>query len=166
MLYSDVLLTIAEVAVAIAGFSSLVTVLGQRDRRAAVDIARLRSMLIYSALAVLFALFPFAVNALGGNASVGWRISSAVFGVSLIAYARWVLRIIAELKSSGAPVFATRHLVRVIIWLTILVLFLNIFVSTPDLNAGLYLLGLLAVVSVAGFMFVQVILSVVKSEHE
>ena len=123
-------------------------------------------MLIYSALAVLFGLFPFAVNALGNDASFGWRVSSAVFGVSLLAYALWVLRIISKLKSSGAPVYVTRYLVRAIIWLTILVLFLNVFVSKPTLNAGLYLIGLLAVVSVAGFMFVQVILSVVERDRE
>ena len=55
---SDLLLTFAEVAVAFAGFASLVSILGQRsspdDLRA--TSVRMRAMILYSLLVVGFSL--------------------------------------------------------------------------------------------------------------
>ena len=58
---SDLLLSIAEVAVAFAGFASLVSILGRRSSRDSpvVQAARLRGLIISSLIVVAFAFFPF-----------------------------------------------------------------------------------------------------------
>ncbi len=67
VLSADHLTTIAEVAIALAGFSALIVLLSGRSGRAdpRADVLRLRIMLETSLLVVAFALFPFIPSTLG-----------------------------------------------------------------------------------------------------
>ena len=60
MAESDLLFTIAEVAVAFVGFASLVAILGQRSSKddPRMISARMRGMVLFSLLAVAFSLLP------------------------------------------------------------------------------------------------------------
>jgi hypothetical protein len=64
---ADLLLTTAEIAIAFAGFASIVSVLGRGrssdDSR--LDALRLRAMLESALTVVVFALAPFIPNAFG-----------------------------------------------------------------------------------------------------
>lgn len=84
---SDVLLTVAELAVAFAGFASIVVVF-QHGRPSSWPPAvpvRLQAM-VESSLGTLYAtLFPFGLHALGVTGPTLWAISSAAAGVTLIA---------------------------------------------------------------------------------
>ena len=73
---SDLLLTISEVAVAFAGFASLVSVLGQRSSRDDVRVSsiRMRAMVLYSLLVVAFSLLPFVLNRYGLSEVAVWRV--------------------------------------------------------------------------------------------
>lgn len=82
---AEILFTIAEVAVAFAGFASIVGVLGRRyssdDPR--LDSFRLRTMLGASLAVVGSSLFPFLPNTYGASDPLIWRISALV---ALVAY--------------------------------------------------------------------------------
>ncbi len=85
---SDLLLAVAEIAVAFAAFSGLVSVLGQRfSGDARVHANRLVSVLLTSLLATAFALFPFLPDRLGATASTTWRASAAIFAICWTIYA-------------------------------------------------------------------------------
>jgi hypothetical protein len=82
----DVLLTIVEVAVAFAGFSSVVAVFGQRatGRWSEEDLVRLM-FLISSSLVVMFlALLPFFLKLLRCGDAAVWGISSTFLAASAV----------------------------------------------------------------------------------
>ena len=80
---ADLLLTIAEIAVAFAGCSGLVTILGQRVARVQPQLVEhtLRGMILTSLLVVAFSLFPFLHFRLGASADVTWRLSAQLFSL-------------------------------------------------------------------------------------
>jgi hypothetical protein len=77
--HSDTLLTIAEIAVAFAGFSSIVVVFQNRDSGSwePLDFIRYRSMLVGSLMTALFTAVPLVVSWLAVPPSLVWRVSSA-----------------------------------------------------------------------------------------
>ena len=91
---SDLLLTIAEVAVAFAGFASLVSILGQRSAQDNFHVSsvRMRAMVLYSLLVVTFSLFPFVFNRYGLRDEAVWRVSSALFAIAVLAVEVWLIR--------------------------------------------------------------------------
>ncbi len=86
---TDSLHLIAELAVAVAGFASLVAVIGRRQGRDYPhwDAARLGSMLETSLLVIAFSLLPLLPFKAGLSAEFSWRISAGVFAVSGVALA-------------------------------------------------------------------------------
>ena len=74
----DLLLVIAQMAVAFAGFASLASVLGERnnldDRR--VDAGRLKNMLVASLATAMLALVPFLPVLFGGTENLVWQTSA------------------------------------------------------------------------------------------
>ena len=85
---ADLLLTIAEIAVAFAGFSGLITILGQRAARVQPQLVEhtLRGMILTSLLVVAFSLFPFLPFRLGASADVTWRLSAGAYAAAGAAY--------------------------------------------------------------------------------
>lgn len=84
MAHEDLLLGIAEVSIALAGFAGVVVVLGRRATGPwpLADQFQLRSLIENGLLVVLAALLPFAVQQHTQEPSVLWRISSGIFGVA------------------------------------------------------------------------------------
>jgi hypothetical protein len=73
------LLTTAEIAVAFAGFASVVAVFRRReDSWAPQDVLRFQLMITASLAVVFFALFPIAIHFFGASASSVWSFSSGV----------------------------------------------------------------------------------------
>ena len=81
---ADLLLTIAEVAVAFAGFASLVSILGRRASRdpPIVQAARLRALIVSGLMVVAFAFVPFLPHRMGLSDPSVWRLSSALFAAA------------------------------------------------------------------------------------
>jgi len=79
--YRETLLTIAELAVALAGFASLVSVIGGRPNDASRVSAslRLRAMLEIALRNAVFALLPLPFLQFAPSDPVVWRISSGVY---------------------------------------------------------------------------------------
>ncbi len=88
---SDVLTVIAEIGVALAGFSGIVVALRQRsvESWSVPEVLRLRLMLYASVSALLFALLPFAPHHLGASPAVTWSASSLVLA-ALFGFV-WIL---------------------------------------------------------------------------
>ena len=104
---SDFLLTVAEVAVAFAGFAGLVTILARRVGRATqsgAEVHLLYSMLLISMLTVAAALVPHLPFRFGASEPQAWRLSSgAFFGGWLLYYIPAVKRIIAVIDATTMP---------------------------------------------------------------
>ena len=81
MINADLLLTIAEIAVAFAGFASLVSVLSsaRNERHALAQSILFRTMVLMSLAVVAFSLVPFMTHGFGFPSSVSWRLASGLF---------------------------------------------------------------------------------------
>jgi hypothetical protein len=96
------LLTTAEVAVAFAGFASVVTVFRRREHEgwAPGDVLRFQLMITTSLSVVLFALLPFALAFFGASEPAVWAWGSGLLGLYLAltlgTIARRMLALTAE----------------------------------------------------------------------
>jgi hypothetical protein len=87
--WRDVLLTLAEITIAIVGFSGIVGALDRdvrKDRRSDAYVL-FRWMLDYSLGAFVSCLLPFLVFSLAFDQTTGWRISSALSAASFVIWA-------------------------------------------------------------------------------
>ncbi len=167
--HSDLLLTIAEIAVAFAAFSGLVSVLGQArskiDPLAAAN--RLDSVLITSLLATAFALFPFLPTSFGAAPDIAWRLSAGIFSVAWFAYALSVILRIRRLMSEGVerallitPVSRAMAPLYLIGILALLVTSIGFF---PGQIRGVYLFGLFVLLFTSGSVFVRLFLALSRA---
>lgn len=113
MEHQDLLQTFAEVAVAFAGFSAVVSIF---DRRAADDDPRIRHyrirvMVEYSLCVAIFSFVPYLLNATLGSEVLAWRISSVLLMIAWSAVGlsagRRPRQIFGKSAFSIAPAFST-----------------------------------------------------------
>ncbi|MEN8159071.1 MAG: hypothetical protein ABFS41_03255 [Myxococcota bacterium] len=83
---SDVLQIIAEVAIALTGFTGIVVALRGREPQSLEGFAgiRFRILLIASLLALACALLPFFCHHLGASPAVTWTVCSAVIVLVMV----------------------------------------------------------------------------------
>ncbi len=95
----DNLLALAELAIALAGFSAIIVVLRNNDSEkwAARDVDYFHGMITHSAFATLFCLLPALVNLVAQDTVLTLRVCCALIGLQIISQAVVVLR----LPSSG-----------------------------------------------------------------
>lgn len=91
---SDFLLTIAEIAIALITFTSIVLVLRQLVGRqlSAFHLLIMKLFAVCGFETILFALLPFLLNFLGFQIQVIWQISSALLFTVLIGTTIWFWR--------------------------------------------------------------------------
>ncbi len=142
---TEILLTIAEVATAFAGFASLVGVLGQQSSRADPRVlgTRMRAMILFSLLAVAFSLLPFILHRYGLAESLVWRLASGLFAVGFLTVGVWLrsaLKRLGGLDLPSRPVapFVQGVLLACVITGTVL-LAMNTVLVTPSLLPAVYL---------------------------
>ncbi len=94
MAISDNLALVAELAIALAGFASLVAVVGQRQGRGSreLDVSRLRGMLEFSLLVAGFALIPHIPHQAGMPEALVWQSCSGIFSVVAAAFTIYKVR--------------------------------------------------------------------------
>ncbi len=157
----------AELAVALAGFASLVAIVGQRRSRdsPAVEAIRLRSMLETSLLTGAACLIPLVAARSDIPLAAVWRGSSGVFmvGIALLFVHQMRLR----LSFSGS--YQTP------LWwqVTSLCLYLSAFLALGFNLVGLvpwteaaYLFALAALLIFAGLLFLQIVVSFLSTKPE
>jgi hypothetical protein len=159
---SEVLLTIAEVAVAFAGFASLVGILGQgtsADDPRVIGV-RMRGMLLSSLMVVAFSIFPILLARYGAGLEVIWKASSVVLLAATASYYVWFWAALQTLGQAEIPM--TRFQRRVVVPILILtpitlapLLAANVFLATP----AIYLTALALLLFQSGFAFCLIVFS-------
>ena len=166
LLEADLLLTVAEVAVAFAGFASLVGILGQRSARDDPRVlgARMRGMVLFSLLAVFFALLPILLARYGLDDVLVWRTSSALFAFALASVGVWLIWTVSRLIRLGirrGPL--QRRLIPAVLLTAIpggvVVLLSNALLVPPDHLAAIYLTALGLDLFLSAFAFSLILFS-------
>ena len=157
---SSLLETTAEVSVAFAGFIGIFLVLATRDGKVAPrDSIAVRTIVVCSVAPVFYAVAPLLLQLLGVSEATTWRASSAITGGSGILITLYIVPQLRTVPASDRPgLFSTSNLVP---W------FLTVFaLACHVLNAaawpwapsgGVYLLGVWAIVGIAGSSFAALI---------
>ncbi len=163
MEHRDTLLTIAEIAVALAGFASLVSVIGgrQNDTSRVIASLRLRTMLELAFRNAFFALLPLPFLQFAPYDPIVWRISSGLYIAITIGY--FLLRL-RERESAGESWLSVST--RILFSITILAGLANVFGLGGSNAFSLYLANLLLGLCVAGLFFVSVSASVFGIERD
>jgi len=151
MHHSESLFAFAQVAVAFAGFASLIAFLGKRTTGPYRQLERNRliGMVRVALVAIAFALLPVVVGAQGLSEESAWRVSAFLFAaahsaITIIAWRRtlWMLR---EKIRDGMPFIPPMS--------TLALIALIFAVGLPAQAAGLYLAALFLVVGISGALF-------------
>ena len=82
MQYEAVLLTLAEVSIAFAGFSGVVIVLGRRPEVPNANGMRTLGMVMGALQAVAYSVLPLILFESGLSAEAAWRWACGIFGVA------------------------------------------------------------------------------------
>lgn len=158
---SELLLTYAEVAVAFAGFASLVSILGQRtsaDHQLVLS-ARMRTMLVTSLLVTAFSLFPLIVSRYGAGPTLIWLISTVVLLVATVAYLVWILGAFRSLRQNVPPNRFQRRVILPVLYLTFLALAAVLVANTVVRSPALYITALSLMLFQGGFAFALIVFS-------
>ena len=161
MEHTDTLLTIAELAIALAGFASLISVIGRRQNDASLDAIsiRLRMMLEVAFRNAAFALLPLPFLQLAPSDPIVWRISSGLYVVAIVAHS--LLR--QSHLRSGERWLSTSSWILVAI--TLVAGLANVLGLGGPNAFSLFLANLLLGLAAAGFSFISVAASIFRSEQ-
>lgn len=89
----DTLLSLAEVAIALAGFSAIVVVLkrGALGKWSLADADKFHGMVIHSVFAVVFCLLPSLLNVVIQDVVTTIHVGCALLGIELLAHSIGVM---------------------------------------------------------------------------
>jgi hypothetical protein len=165
---TDALFLIAELAVALAGFSAVIGVLGTRPGTSdiRVDGLRLQVMLETSLFVAAAVLLPVILEHFGIGSQVVWRISSAAFLLYQIPG-----EFIAAKRTKMMPdMTVSRINVNTINWSLSIgadVIAFGVLLGLFGTHAGAwYLVAVFALLAMAGLLFIQFAASTFVSPHE
>jgi hypothetical protein len=157
---ADVLLTIAEVAVAFAGFASIVVLFQHRDplRWPPAVVVRLRTMIEGSLVTLFSALLPFILFHFGMNGEALWATCSLLFAASICANAVLIWRRSKVPLSGGHLSRSFTITVGVITAFVLAALILNSAGLVFPRTFGPYLVGVAWNLVFASLMFLRVVI--------
>ena len=161
LIYTDALLTLAEVSATFAGFAALVTLFARRrlEGAAAHDLLRLRLVIGVSVVVVMAALIPVAIAGLGFDEKLTWQLSAAIFLLLIYFVIGSFIVSYATVKGSFPP---DRLAVLVAVVLEVLIqasLILVLFGVTEERLYGLYVSALIGTIGQAAFVFLRLVSS-------
>lgn len=161
---ADFLFIVAELAIALAGFSGLVTVIAHRQDRSPGEVAlgfqQLRAVLVISLPAAAFALLPSLLERMGAAPDIAWRVSAALFlVVSVGVMGTAVPSVFRAYAGAGRRVPLTVWLSTVLIAVMWLILLLCALGCVPT---SAYLAALFITLYLAGVAFVRVFAALAK----
>jgi len=142
---SEELLTLAELAIALAGFSGVVVAFGQRGEMTPLDRWRFAALLSISMSAAVLAFLPSVLHLLGISGSFLWRMSSAVYlcvaVLHLTFFAPRLLRTARELDAPTSSAFLVASFLLAALNLSLQLLNVLGWPSPP--NAAFFISGLI-----------------------
>jgi len=154
----DVLLTVAEIATAFAGFATLAAVFtgrSEHDRNEEEFSALFRTLLLYSLVTVGLCFAPFVPQWYGTSAQSSWYFSSWILGFTIAGVNLWLFR-------RNRAGYAQLHWLTPTLWGALAwspVLFAGLAIGGIGSAAGNYLVALLITLSLSAAAFVRVIAS-------
>ena len=154
----ETLRTLAEVAVALAGFTGIVAVLGRRagGEWTPLELLRMR-MLLETSLGVLFlSLLPIVVQPLRPSEESLWRISNGLQALLHLGGVLLLYRRVSDLEASQWPP-EERWLTAALLPLSLVIIAVQVAVALGFLaryGAFAYLLGLVYFLGLAALHFV------------
>ncbi|HVP27798.1 MAG TPA: hypothetical protein VMW35_01380 [Myxococcota bacterium] len=156
---ADVLLTIAQIALALAGFSGLVTLLGRPSARGGEELnqIRFRSMVELSLLLAAFALFPFLPGPIGLDEPASWRLSSGVYAAASAVFAAHSVRRNRRRMGRVLVAGATTAILFVTLALQASLLGADAAGLLPGREPGAYLVALFVHFLGAAFFFIRLL---------
>ena len=156
---ADVLIGCAEIAVAFAGFASIVVLFQHRDPAhwPAYIVLRMRSMIEVSVAALVFALVPFVFYHAGAPPPLTWRLSSGALALVVTLIAARVFQRSRPLLGAGGldPRFASGVAATTALAFALLLLNAIGYPFGPGFAA--YLTGVLWLIVFAGLMFLRLV---------
>ena len=159
---SEYLYTIAEVSIAIVGFSAVVVVFRKRSGEALshIELNLIAFMIERGFAAVFLSLLPVLLSHLGLSAAGVWALSSGVLALYLaIALVRTALfrrRIPAEAEAE-LPGRGVSSILVVCVVFVIVLQGLNAVGAVLEQGVGWYLLGVTSVLGLAAIIFGTII---------
>ncbi len=157
---------LAEIAVGLAGFSSIVVAFRRGGAHAPwsrADVFRFQDMLEYSLVAALFAILPAALGGLGLGASTLWPIVSALFFTfvmfNTIRRIRQWNRLPAGALSNPLRVFFV-----IMLMVVAAVQLLNVLGWIFPQGPGPYLFGVTWYTIYSGFMFYRLMILPISTQ--
>jgi hypothetical protein len=147
---------IAEIAIALAGFSGVATALQRRaqDGFSERDRLALSQMLIWSGLALAFALLPGALVDSGISLDMAQRVCGFGLGLLMLAFSIFVLYRNRQIESAGdrGPFPYLYFTLPLAVFIEIGALLLN-GVGLIGPNPGIFRLGLITCLSIGFIVF-------------
>ncbi len=161
MQHADFLFIVAEIAVALAGFAGLVTVISKRQDRSLaqshLDVERLKVALVLCLLAAAFALLPSLLSRMEVEMEIAWRTSAGLFMVVSVGFlGRSVPVVLRAYGPANQGVPRTVWLSTGIIgakWIALALCAIGV------LPVSTYLAALFATLYLAGVTFVRIFVS-------
>lgn len=157
----DALFTVAEVGIALAGFSGVVAILGRRGAGewSAPDWLRLAMLLSFSFGAVGFSLLPTLLLGLGVGEASAWALSSLLLALFLLTAYVLVTRRLAQLGDAATRQFprATGIAVAALSLPVLVVLLLNAAGVLFSREFGPFFLGMLWLLALGGLQFYRLL---------
>lgn len=151
---------IAEVGAAFMGFIVIFTVLSRRDGRLSGSHSlRARALMNAAAFVTLLSLSPIAIYELGVTEDKVWRIQNwaGVFFVAVMM----VFQRLSESRAEASWLNEIGVLTVVVAWVVVLGSMIVFVVGGLELfglpASGLYLLGLITMLSMASLMFLSIV---------
>jgi hypothetical protein len=161
LVYTDALLTLAEVSATFAGFAALVTLFARRrlEGTATHDLLRLRLVIGASIAAVMAALIPVAIAGYGLEEKTTWQLSSAIFLLLIYFVIGSFIASYGSVRGSFPP---DRLAVVVAVVLEVFIqasLISVLFGFAEERSYGLYVSALIGTIGQAAFVFLRLISS-------
>lgn len=149
----DVLLTLAEVAITMAGFSAIVVFFRRREEHIwfEKDVGRFHGMVLHTILASLFCLLPFVFREFMSDAQT-WAVSSLLLALVTAS------QVIGALHHEGASHIVVKTQLLVSGGLVVFLQLYNFYLGGQPWGLGLYLIGVLWHVFQGAMLFVMLIL--------
>ena len=165
MEHHDLLQTIAEVGVALAGFAGVISIFRGRlpEREHLIHIHSARNIIELSLGVVLFSFAPPIVQGLGASPILAWRISSGLAALALLLSSLFIIRRLQHLaRAVASESFLTFEPGlsipgSIIAAITLVLLSANAF-GLFERAPTVYVLSLLGPLVGAGMVFVRLII--------
>ncbi len=176
MVLAESLSLVAELAIALAGFASLVAIIGRRQGRdtAVVDAIRLRWIFEIGLLTSAFALVPLLPFHAGLSENSTWRLCAALFAASGSTFLVYTLRRLSRIpdyplgRGHGFyhPNSASWLILSFGLMFSAVALLLAAAAGWLPKPEVAYLWGLYAYLSLAALLFLRLVRSLLEGQQE